>query len=114
MVFDPAQHKEKSDIDEAIISYIRGYLEDSASIADEGDIFLQDFLKPLLTRALEKEDKVSSICSSFEKLFEVRTKTQAELEGTGPRKLRQLDAPIHMKQQQAISATLKLTPLLLI
>ncbi|KAI0244743.1 ATP-binding cassette, regulator of translational elongation [Massospora cicadina] len=120
MVLDPLQLTENdkavelikgniSDLDEAIVSYIRGYLEDTAAIAEEGETFINDFLMPLLSSSLEV-DKAEPICNDFKYLFDARVRAQEAIEGSGPKELRQLDAPIHMRQQQAISATLKFDP----
>ncbi|KAI9293812.1 hypothetical protein K502DRAFT_325145 [Neoconidiobolus thromboides FSU 785] len=98
-------------LDLAIVDYIKGYLEDTTSISVEGDAFLTDFIEPFLKDSIAEEKVYQNLCQDFKNLFiQYNAQLKLDTDENGPKVLRQLDVPLQMTKQQAMSSTFKFDP----
>ncbi|KAJ2202507.1 ATP-binding cassette, regulator of translational elongation, partial [Coemansia sp. RSA 520] len=92
------------DIDEVLVDYIQGYLNDAAAAIattgerDANEDPVEDLIRPMLEDACSSGAKVSDLCSKFSQMLmdvEQNADTQAKS------KLAKLAAPVNMAAQLA-------------
>ncbi|KAJ1943321.1 ATP-binding cassette, regulator of translational elongation, partial [Linderina macrospora] len=96
-------HSHLPGVDEVIVEYVQGYLNDAATAASNGDKDesedpIEDLIKPMLEEAGGKEGKVDDLCAKFAAML-----SEVE-EKAGPAKrsgMAKLAAPVHMAAQLA-------------
>ncbi|KAI8051101.1 P-loop containing nucleoside triphosphate hydrolase protein [Syncephalis plumigaleata] len=86
-------------VDEAIIEYILGYLDDTPTVEEEDD--LADFLGPILEDAGGEEAAVRDLCRRLGDLCVNQTNNAAT-------KLTKLEQPVQMITKDSVSATARL------
>src|SRR4051812_47369905 len=84
-------------VDDAIIDYVVGYLDETPSIQDEEDV-ISDFVKPMLIDAGGEEARVNKLCEELADLLVHHGREQLNKANT-PAKLRQ---PINMRNRDAV------------
>ncbi|RKP05895.1 P-loop containing nucleoside triphosphate hydrolase protein [Thamnocephalis sphaerospora] len=86
-------------VDDAIVEYILGYLDETPTVEEEED--LAAFLGPILEDAGGTQDAVDELCARLTRLFPGRNTG-------GKPQLEKLKQPVQMIRQDAVSATAKL------
>lgn len=89
------------DIDDAIIEYVVGYLDETPSLAD-GEDAISDFIRPILLDAGGDEEGIHQLCEKLSKLF-AKVNDKPSTNG-----LAKLEQPVNMLTSNSISATARL------
>ncbi|CAG8438415.1 uncharacterized protein OCT59_013223 [Rhizophagus irregularis] len=89
------------DIDDAIVEYVVGYLDETPSIVD-GEDAIGDFIRPILLDAGGDEEGIHQLCEKLSKLF-AKVNDKPSTNG-----LAKLEQPVNMLTSNSISATARL------
>ncbi|KAJ2394684.1 ATP-binding cassette, regulator of translational elongation [Coemansia sp. RSA 2559] len=91
-------------IDEVIVEYIQGYLDDAASAIastgqrDQDDDPIESLVKPMLDEVSSNEIQISQLCDKFSKMLD---EVEKEAEPAKDASLAKLAAPVNMAAQLA-------------
>ncbi|CAG8521892.1 5413_t:CDS:10 [Acaulospora morrowiae] len=90
-------------IDDAIVDYVVGYLDENSSLADGEDV-ISDFVRPILVDAGGDEARIQKLCEKLAELFaQVSKGSKNDIsKGSG---LNKLEQPVNMLSKNSISAT---------
>ncbi|CAG8433207.1 519_t:CDS:2 [Ambispora gerdemannii] len=91
------------DIDDAIVEYVVGYLDEIPSIGDDEDA-ITDFVRPLLVDAAGDSNNIETLCEQLTELFANAHQTSTKT----PQGLNKLAQPINMLSRDSVSATSRL------
>ncbi|CAG8770467.1 17024_t:CDS:2 [Gigaspora margarita] len=88
-------------IDDAIVEYVVGYLNETKSGTD-GEDAITDFVRPILVDAGGEEERIQKLC---EKLSELFVQENASNNNSNNQGLNKLEQPVNMLTTKFISAT---------
>ncbi|CAG8457753.1 10749_t:CDS:2 [Ambispora leptoticha] len=91
------------DIDDAIVDYVVGYLDEVPSIGEDEDA-IADFVRPLLVDAAGDSSNIEILCEQLTELFANAYQTNTKT----PQGLNKLAQPINMLSRDSVSATSRL------
>src|SRR5438046_2283283 len=89
------------DVDDAIVEYVVGYLDETPSVVD-GEDAISDFIRPILLDAGGDEEGIHQLCEKLSKFF-AKVNDKPSTNG-----LAKLDQPVNMLTSNSISATARL------
>ncbi|CAH1758416.1 7783_t:CDS:10 [Entrophospora sp. SA101] len=93
-------------IDDAIVDYVIGYLDETPSLVDSEDA-IGDFIRPILLDAGGEEKAIQKLCDKLSELF---IKVNESTNKISNNRLAKLEQPVNMLSQEAISATARIAP----
>ncbi|RHZ54525.1 hypothetical protein Glove_426g70 [Diversispora epigaea] len=98
--------KSVPNIDDAIVDYVIGYLDETPSLADGEDV-ISDFVRPILIDAGGDEERIHELCENLSEVF-ARVSEKNLVNNSKTQGLNKLEQPVNMLSKNSISATVGL------